>query len=317
MVSRTLTYTAEAAFALRKENFPDQIQFYAPGLKRYSTASFEQSNPQAFLPISLTGSACALQCDHCAAKILEPMIPLNPKEGLFALCQRMAATGTEGILISGGSKRTGEVPLTKHLKDITRIKEELGLKVMVHSGLVDEKMAEGLKNAGIDGVAIDIMGSEETIREVYHLDAKVEDFERSLQILSQYELSIRPHIILGLHYGKFLGEYTALEMISKYPVHALVIVILTPMLGTPMKSVTPPDRSEVEQFFIKSRLQMPQTLIMLGCARPGGEYKEYVDFAAIDAGLNGIAFPAEGVVEYAQKRGLEVHFYENSCSCGC
>lgn len=309
----------ERAFASRQANFPDEIKFFAPGLKHYSIPEFEQKNPLAFLPISLTGSACALDCDHCNKKILEPMIPLNRKEGLFSMCQKMAAKGTESVLISGGSSRSGEVPFMKHLDDIKRIKAELGLRIIMHTGLVtEEAMAAALKEADVDGVAIDIIGANETIREVYHLhNTTVEDYDRSLELLSAYGLSLRPHIILGLHYGRFLGEYHALDLIAKYPAHALILVILTPLHDTKMQGIAPPDKDEVANFFAKARLKLPDTNIMLGCARPLGDYKKVVDKAAVDAGLNGIAYPAEGIVAHSEGMGLKPLFFENSCSCGC
>ncbi len=307
----------EKAFAARKAHFPDEIKFFAPGLKRYAIPEFEQQNPLAFLPISLTGAGCALDCDHCNKKILEPMIPLDPKEGLFSMCEKMAEKGTESVLISGGSKSTGEVPFMKHIDDIRRVKEELGMRIVMHTGLVSkEKEAAALKSAGVDGVAIDIIGADETIREVYHLNATTEDYDRSLALLSKYELSLRPHIILGLHYGKFLGEYQALEMIAQYPIHSLIIVILVPMHDTNMWGVEPPDTAEVSEFIARARLKMPGTYQMLGCARPLGEYKKIVDKAAVEAGINGIAYPAEGIVAFAETMGLRPVFFENSCSCG-
>lgn len=306
------------AFELRRANFPGEISFFAPGLKRYSIPEFEQKNPRAFLPISLTGAGCALDCDHCNKKILEPMIPLDAAEGLFSMCEKMAAGGTESVLISGGSTRSGEVPFFKHIDDIRRIKSELGLRVIIHTGLVtDERQAAALQSAGVDGVALDIIGANETIREVYHMNATVDDYERSLAMLSAYGLSLRPHIILGLHYGRFLGEYQALEMIARYPVHALIVVILTPLHDTKMFGVTPPDPADVDQFFQIARRTMPDTYIMLGCARPMGDYKRTVDRMAVEAGLNGIAYPAEGVVEHACSLGLKPLFFENACSCGC
>ncbi len=306
----------DEAFAIRKANFCDDIKFYAPGLKSYNIAEFEQKKPNAFLPISITGNACALDCDHCDTKILDPMIPLDMKEGLFAMCEKMAATGTESVLISGGSMKNGQVPFLKHIEDIKRIKDELGLKVIMHTGLVSEEMAEGLAYAGVDGVALDIIGAQETIEQVYHMKTKVADFDTTLERLTRHGLSIRPHIILGLHYGKFLGEYEALEMIKKYPVHALILVILTPMQDTPMKNVEPPATELVEEFYQKARLAMPDSNILVGCARPGGEYKRIVDLAAVNAGLNGIAYPAEGIIEFSRLKGLKPSFYENSCSCG-
>ena len=323
MASRTLTPESikqtlqQQAFAVRQANFPNHIKFFAPGLKHYATADFEQNNPYAFLPISVTGGACALDCDHCNKKILEPMIPLQPREGLFKMCEKMATKGTESVLISGGSKKTGEVPFMKHMKDIRRIKTELGMRVIMHTGLVtDEAEVAAIKEAGVDGVAIDIIGSNETIKKVYHLDSTVEDYDHSLALLSKYELSLRPHIILGLHYGQFLGEYHALDMIAKYPIQSLVVVILVPMSDTKMWGLTPPPTDEVELFFQKARLKMPDTYMMLGCARPAGDYKKIVDKAAVEAGFNGIAFPAEGIINHSKSMGLEPQFFENSCSCG-
>jgi hypothetical protein len=315
MDSAVANFTSQA-FEIRKKNFSDDILFYAPGLKKYEIPGFKQTNPRAFLPISLTGSGCSLDCDHCDKKVLEPMIPLDYKNGLFAMCENLAKNGTESVLISGGSMKNGQVPFLKHIDDIARIKNELGLKVIMHTGLVDEPMAEGLKNAGVDGVAMDIIGAQETIEQVYHMTSTIEDFDQTLSLLTDYGLSIRPHVILGLHYGKFLGEYAALDMISKYPTHALIVVIFMPIQGTKMQDVTPPPTNEVEEFLIRSRIKMPDTQILLGCARPGGEYKKIVDRAAIEAGINGIAYPAEGIIEYSRELGLSPSFYENSCSCG-
>jgi len=306
----------EQAFAIRKANFCDDIKFYAPGLKSYNIPEFEQKNPNAFLPISVTGNACALDCDHCDTRILDPMIPLDLEEGIFGMCKNMKAKGTESVLISGGSMRNGQVPFLRHIEDIKRVKDELGMKIIMHTGLVSEEMAEGLEWAGVDGVALDIIGAEETIEKVYHMNTTVADFDATLERLTRHGLSIRPHIIMGLHYGQFLGEYNALEMIKKYPTHALILVILTPLHDTPMKDVEPPPTDEVEEFYQKARIAMPDTNILVGCARPGGDYKKVVDIAAVNAGLNGIAYPAEGVIDFARSKGLQPSFYEDSCSCG-
>ena len=169
------------AFEIRKQNFTDDILFYAPGLKKYDIPGFHQKNPRAFLPISLTGSGCALDCDHCDKKVLEPMIPLDNQNGLFAMCESLVKSGTESVLISGGSMKNGQVPFLKHIEEIKRVKEELGMKVMIHTGLVDEEMVKGLKYAGIDGVALDIIGAQETIEQVYHMKCTVDNFDHSLK----------------------------------------------------------------------------------------------------------------------------------------
>lgn len=300
--------------AVRRANFPDVMDFYAPGLKRWQTPEWIPENPRRFLPISVTGSACALSCDHCKTKVLDGMISVRADEDLFTLARRLRASGSEGLLVSGGSTRTGEVPLLPHLRHIPRIKSELGMKVIVHSGVVSPRLATGLADAGVDGVMLDIIGADETIRDVYHLNLTVADMERSLRVLSGEGLRIIPHIVLGLHYGTFLGEHRALEMLTRYPVSTLILVVLTPLTGTPMAHIPPPPTEQVAEFFCSARLAAPTTPVNLGCARPLGQAKTDLDQAAIDLGLNGIAYPANGAIEYARSRGLRPRLFEYCCS---
>ena len=300
--------------AVRRANFPDVIDFYAPGLKRWQTPEWTPENPRRFLPISVTGSACALSCDHCQTKVLDGMISVRADQDLFTLAQRLRAQGSEGLLVSGGSTRTGEVPLLPHLRHIPRIKSELGMKVIVHSGVVSPRLAAGLAQAGVDGVMLDIIGADETLRDVYHLDLTVADMENSLRLLAGQGLRIIPHIVLGLHYGTFLGEHRALEMLTRYPVSTLILVVLTPLSGTPMERIPPPPVDQVAEFFGTARLAAPATPLNLGCARPLGQAKTDLDQAAIDLGLNGIAYPADGVIAYAASRGLTPRLFEYCCS---
>jgi len=305
---------AFAPVAVRRANFPDVMDFYAPGLKRWQTSEWVPENPRRFLPVSVTGSACALCCDHCQAKVLEGMVSVRADQDLFALAARLHEQGSEGLLVSGGSTRTGGVPLLPHLRHIPRIRAELGMKVIVHSGVVSPQLAAGLAEAGVDGVMLDIIGADETLRDVYHLDLTVADMDRSLRLLSDQGLRIIPHIVLGLHYGQFLGEHRALEMLTSYPVSTLILVVLVPLVGTPMAHIPPPPVDQVTDFFGTARLAAPATTINLGCARPLGAAKTELDQAAIDLGLNGIAYPADGAISYARSRGLTPRLYEYCCS---
>ena len=161
---------------------------------------------------------------------------------------------------------------------------------------------------------VDIIGNDQTIRDVYHLDATTEDYDAVMERLSRNGVPLVPHIILGLHFGKMLGEWKALEITAKYPLKLLVLVILMPLSGTKMEQVQPPPADEIGAFFETARKALPETEIMLGCARPLGGIKKEIDRLAIDAGLNGIAYPAEGTVAYAREHGLEPQII-NAC-CG-
>lgn len=294
--------------------FGTGIEFYAPGLKRWESSEWKPRQPKQFLPVSVTGTACALQCEHCKTKVLEGMVTVTRETDLFETARRLQEQGTKGLLVSGGSQKHGGVPLLPHVDAMRRVREDLGMRVVVHSGVVSPRLADGLADAGVDAVMLDIIGAEETIRDVYHLDLTPEDFDRALGLLAARGLRIIPHIVIGLHYGQLLGEWHALEMIRRHPVSTLILVVLTPLVGTPMGKLDPPPVQDCTEFFATARAAMPDTKINLGCGRPMGAIKVGLDRGAIEAGLNGIAYPAEGMVAYARERGLEPSFHEYCCS---
>lgn len=306
----------DRAFVLRREQFSDEISFHAPGLRRYKTAEYTNHDHLRFVSISLTGAECALACDHCNMNILKSMDSMPKFRGsLFEMCRKLASQGAGGVLISGGSNKQGRVPLLKHIPDLIRVRRELGLTIRVHPGIPDEETVAGLAEVGIDGAMMDIIGDNDTIRDVYHLaDTSTEDYEQALALLDRYGVPSIPHIILGLHYGQMRGEQNALEIIARHDHRVVVLVILMPLSGTLMVHVTPPPVEEMSRFFVHTRMALPQSPVMLGCARPVGQSKFPTDRAAVDAGFNGIAYPAEGIITYAQRRGLQPKLI-NAC-CG-
>jgi uncharacterized radical SAM superfamily protein len=304
-----------ACLQIRRAHFPDQITFHAPGLKRYSTGEWTNPDAGAFVSVSITGNACALKCDHCRMSVLEGMASLPVSGGsLFQLCAGLRERGARGVLISGGSDRQGRVPLLEHFEDLKRIRTELGMTLRVHPGLPDEATCAALGALDIDGAMVDIIGHESTIRDVYHLEASTQDYEHMLARLEDHGVPSVPHIILGLHFGRMLGEWHALEMVARHPPKLLVLVVLMPLSSTPMATVQPPSLEEIAGFFEASRRALPAVPVMLGCARPMGPIKLQIDRLAVETGLNGIAYPAEGIVEYARTMGLEPRFV-NAC-CG-
>ena len=311
---QTKDYPVMNPFDIRKENFPNEITFYGPGLKPHKTSEFTGSLKE-FVSISVTGNNCALNCKHCNTKMLDSMLDLpSYVGGLFNMAKSLQENGAKGILVSGGSNIQNQVPLLPHINDMKRIRNELGMVIRVHPGLPDEQTCQALAELDLDGVMLDIIGDQETITDVYHLDATPADYETVLERLNRHGIPAIPHIILGHYFGKMNGEWAALNMIKKYPLKALVLVILLPLTGTGMEGVSPPSVNDIGEFFETVRLALPKIPILLGCARPLGSMKIEIDQMAVNAGLNGIAFPSEGIVSYAGDKGLKPAFI-NAC-CG-
>lgn len=301
----------EKAWAVRKTHSP-AIYFSAPSAKHYSN-KYHSNQPNSFVNLSVTGSECGCRCAHCGGKLLNTMIPVKTNEEMRSVIDRLLDRGCRGILVSGGSYANGEVPLRRFVGAM-RYAKERGLKVLAHGGLIAPGTAAELKEAGVDQVLLDVIGHERTIREVYHLDRKPGDYLESMLACQKVGLAIAPHVVIGLHFGRVLGEFEALEMIKEARPQTLVLVILTPTCGTEMADLEPPSIEEAALVIGTARVDNPDTPLTLGCARPPGRYRREIEKVAVDCGVNAIAYPDEATVEYARGRGLTTVFSEECCS---
>jgi uncharacterized radical SAM superfamily protein len=171
-----------------------------------------------------------------------------------------------------------------------------------------------LKAAGVDAALIDIIGSDETIRKVYHLDVSVEDYNRSLRAFHKVGIPFVPHVLVGLHYGELKGELEALKTIARYSPSAVIIIAFMPIRGTPMEKVIPPEPEEIARILVSAKLFMPKTPIVLGCMRPKGKHRINTDLLAVEAGVDAIAFPVEEAIRLAESMNLEMSFSSLCCS---
>lgn len=294
------------------KNFGKRIHFYVPSFLPYKSM---YASRRAFFPsISVTGNSCSLRCAHCDGKLLETMMPVDSPGGLVDLCRRIEKDGGVGCLVSGGCRSDGSVPLEPFVDAIGEVKRRTGLTVVVHSGVVDVEMAQRLAEAGVDAALIDIIGSNETIREIYRLDARVEDYEYSMKAFHDSNVPFVPHVLVGLHYGRLKGELNALQVISKYDPAALIFIAFIPIRGTSMEVYSPPDPFDVARVMVAARSLMPNTPHALGCARPTSEHRKKTDVLAVRAGVNAIAFPTDEAVLAARNMGLETIFSSMCCS---
>jgi len=294
---------------------PRPIRFSTPTFKEYASSELQGCGKNSFPAFSITAAACGLNCDHCQKKILEPMIPATDPAMLDDKVRRLIAQeGLNGFLLSGGSNRRNEIKYERYLPVVENLKRDYpDLKIAIHSALLDEPRAKAMESAGVDTVMMDVIGANETIREVYKLDRPVEDFEATLAALCSTSMEVTPHIVIGLHYGRILGEANALDIVSRYPVTALVLVVIMPFYARPGTFVTP-DTTDVGRIFGVARSRLDDRQVLLGCARPPGMHKRVTDAYAVMAGLDGIAFPADGAVAVAHTIGRPFEQAHSCCS---
>ncbi|NIL93115.1 MAG: radical SAM protein [Woeseiaceae bacterium] len=294
---------------------PRPIRFSTPTFKEYETTELKGCGKNSFPAFSITAAACGLNCDHCQKKILEPMIPATNPEMLDSKVRHLVETQElNGFLLSGGSNKRNEINYLRYLPIVEGLKRDYpDMRIAVHSALMKEQQAKAMESAGVDTVMMDVIGANETIEQVYKLKRPVEDFEETLAALCSTTMEVTPHIVIGLHYGRILGEANALDIVSRYPVTALVLVVIMPFYAKPGTFVTP-QTSDVGRIFLEARERLPDQQVLLGCARPPGMHKRVTDAYAIMAGLDGIAFPAEGAVSVAHAVGRPFEQAHSCCS---
>jgi lipoyl synthase len=242
------------------------------------------------------------------------MQPAQTPQELKKAALRLADKGGRTLLISGGADHQGRVPLLNFTRTIKEIRAELGLKILIHTGLVSPAQADALAEANVDLAMLDIIGDNQTIREVYHLEAVVDDYEESLKHLIDRGIPTAPHVVMGLHFGQIRGEAEALKIISRYPIKTLVLVGFRPIPGTTMAKTPPPSPEDLGRLFVLSRSLFPKTPVVLGCERPLGRNRRKTECLAIEAGLNGMAYPSDEAIKLAEEKEIKISFQSGCCA---
>lgn len=159
-----------------------------------------------------------------------------------------------------------------------------------------------MASTGVDTAMMDVIGDAATIRELYHLERPVDDFERTLAALCATAVEVVPHIVIGLHYGSIVCEANALQIVGRNAVQALVRVVVMPFYVRAGTFETP-HTGDVGRMFLQVRRALGDKQVLLGCVRQRGTHKRMTDAYAVMVGVDGIAFPADGAAAVARAIG--------------
>lgn len=294
------------ARALSWQALGRKVDFFFPGMFRVDGSKGRHR------ALSVTGSRCDLQCEHCRGSLLSSMIPATTPRELVRRCVALFSTGIRSVLVSGGCDPKGRLPWARFEGALREVKESTGLFVSVHAGLADAWTARALRRAGVDQVLIDVVVDRETLGEILHLEAGPEDVLQSLEALRDEGLSTVPHVVCGLSRGKIRGERRALEMIASMQPERVVFCSVMPLRGAPSWNWPSPDPEEVALLMAEERFLMPDVPMSLGCARKRGDRR--LEKLALEAGINRVAVPGEETVAYARSLGLAVRTADGCCS---
>lgn len=209
----------------------------------------------------------------------------------------------------------GVVPLCDFADGIREVKERTDLDILAHTGPINEKQANVLRRAGLDGSLLDVIGSADTTEKVLGVRISQERYASAIEAINENELIFSPHVIVGLDYGRVNGELKALELLKDANVDNICIIVLIPTKGTPMEDVAPPSPDTVGRIVAIAKLMYPDVPVSLGCVRPGKTYRQAIDAAAIKAGATKVAIPSAEAKRVAEGLGLKIKEFDIQC-CG-
>ena len=270
---------------------------------------FEAVYPSGTASISVTGSACLLQCPHCGGRYLEHMVPVG------ALDSVLERNDVKSILMSGGCTKHGQVPLIDHIDYVKDRISRSGknIRVNAHPGVADKEDAARIGEFA-SVISYDFVLDDVTIQECFGFELSGEDYVNALRNLRKGTAKVVPHVLVGLYKGTIRGEYEAIEFLSNEGIKEIIIIVFIPTPGTRWEHLPPPDIDGVLSLLAWTRINNPEMKITLGCMRPHGAYREKLDLRAVKAGVDGIVLPHRRAIREAEEKGLEILRKEECCA---
>ncbi len=281
-----------------KQNFNGKISTFIPG--------------KQFVSLSVTGSSCELNCEHCHTHYLNHMEDVSSEDKLRRSLDSLIEQGALGCLISGGCDSEGRVPILKFAETLKEYKENSSLIFNFHVGLVNEEEIQKLAEIQPDFVSFDLTLDDDAIRDVYHLKKTVQDYISTYKSLIQHGVRTIPHICTGLNFGNIKKEVLILHEIAKYPVDLIVFLVIIPPPNHPTFHDANVD--EVGNLFTTARLLFPQTELSLGCMRPRDSHRHQIEELAVHSGFNRYEIPSKKTLKLISKYGLTTHTYNVCCA---
>ncbi|MDY6905349.1 MAG: radical SAM protein [Thermodesulfobacteriota bacterium] len=268
--------------------------------------------------INISGLECELRCDHCNRLSLWAMQMSETPEKLYETAKLASSNGARGILLSGGSYKDGTTMIKPEMdKIIYRIKKEFNLYIGIHVGYISRQRVRELKDLGVDSLLVDIIGDQETLKRVYHIDRPLSVIDDVIRYTVEEEIDVIPHICIGLHYGEIKGEYSAIDMLAKYPLKYVTFIMLVPMPKTKMAGLSSPEIEEVVRVMTYGRVKLPKVVHSMGCMRPIGRYGEQMEELALSMGCNRIAnVSSDNIFSKCNELGIEYEIAEGCCMVG-
>jgi len=270
-----------------------------------------------FPSISMSGNTCKLSCKHCNHTYLNDMENIKNNNDLVVKCKQFVDNNFVGFLLSGGCDENGRMlNLRKLLPGIEKIKNETDLVIKLHAGIVDKELAEDIVSSGVDIASVEVVGANESIKEIFNFNASTDSYKKTLQHLDDAGMPfIVPHICIGLHKGKLLGEYNAIKIIEEScDPSVLVMIVFRPTKNTVLEKCDSANINDISSVITETKKTFKKKDISLGCIRPRNKFRNEIELAALESGVSRMEIPSKKTLNTAKSKGYEIKRISACCA---
>ncbi|HUW43329.1 MAG TPA: hypothetical protein VMW02_03735, partial [Thermoplasmata archaeon] len=159
------------------------------------------------------------------------MLPAETPNALLSLANKLSDDDALGFLLSGGCGADGVVPLAGFSDAVRSIKDTTRLKINAHVGHPRRETVDRLVKAGIDVFSVTFPMSDKIGKRYLGIDNALSRYEETADGLRDSGARVVPHALIGL--GDQTEDIAGLGALASYNPKSLVVIVFTPLRGTP------------------------------------------------------------------------------------
>lgn len=306
--------TLEQFRAIYQLPLPDLL-FQAAQVQRQH---HDPADIQRCVLLSIKTGGCSEDCGYCAQsarfKTGVEATPLMSVDEVRAKATRAKELGATRFCMGTAWREVKDGPQFDHILDMVRCVRDLGMEACVTLGMLTDKQAERLADAGLTAYNHNL----DTSREYYPKIISTRTYDdrlRTLQAVQDAGISVCCGGIIGM--GESADDRLALlvELANlETPPESVPINCLVPIEGTPLADAPPVDSIELVRLIATARIAFPKARVRLSAGRD--RMSRELQVLCFMAGANSIFFgdklltapnpSAEGDADLFRAMGLPV-----------
>ncbi len=262
-------WTTEEIEALMEAPLPDLIYRAQQALR----AHFDPTCVQLSTLLSVKTGGCPEDCKYCAqsARYATPIAPerMLDKEAVLQAARRAKERGATRFCMSAAWREPPREGL-KRFCDLIRAVKDLGLETCATLGMLTEKQAQALKEAGLDYYNHNIDCAPDFYEKII-TTRRFEDRIRTLQHVRKAGLRVCSGGIIGMGETRRQRAAMIAELARMRPhPESVPVNLLVKIPGTPLAEEAPDlDPFELVRTIAAARIAMPASFVRLSAGREG------------------------------------------------